>query len=752
MVLHYCIAVENRWNVNTIKSKVTKLFDVFHNSINFTKSNSTNISHNALNKTLSVNETTSNSIFIIHLKDDRKLESRQDSVLSRDDSGSLGGTNAVPLLPRTGAWKQPGKNYLIEDCSPQPPPFYSFVQTHQPVQDSIPNVIHFVYGLKAEEPVFTFLQYAAVASAYRVHQPAAILFHYFFEPCGFFWELARPLVTLRHILPPSSIFGNPVIHYAHKADIVRLDVLLAFGGIYLDIDVVSLRPFSHLLLHDTVMGKEGENGRIGLCNAVIMSRKNSSFLTRWRNEYKNFNGSQWNFHSVILPSRLAQQFPEEIHVLGHTSFFWPLWDRQGLLEMFSSNSYTYNDSLAVHTWDTAIVREGVFDGFSMQWTFECRSVLLSVLKAYVPDPLVSVIMPCYNQKEYILESIETVLSQTFDRWELVIVDDLSPDMCGSFVEQWAQTHLDVRVQRKIRVFTNEANLGLAESRNAAIRRSRGHFVCALDADDKIGGDYFMLFQEALSQDPRATLFYSDQNFFGESSWHWEVSNFDAMLPLIKGPLPVMSIYSKFLWEKVGGYSTVLPRGNEDYDFWLKLCELGIKGKKLDGAQTFYRYKHKSMMRDGDSYRAEELAMMRVRHPNLYHPAALFESLDIVASMAPETAQILSSRLERGVFFCPDDEASTLLWLAALDVKSGQFAQAEGRLLRVENIYFGSIYSPRIGWQARYLRARTLCSQVERSNEGNELLTTLLHDVPALTFVLRVQQVNHTCSRLSNSYS
>lgn len=51
-----------------------------------------------------------------------------------------------------------------------------------------------------------------------------------------------------------SIFGTPVKHYAHKADIVRMEALLRWGGIYLDIDVITLRPFDHLLDKDMVMG------------------------------------------------------------------------------------------------------------------------------------------------------------------------------------------------------------------------------------------------------------------------------------------------------------------------------------------------------------------------------------------------------------------------------------------------------------------------------------------------------------------
>ena len=108
---------------------------------------------------------------------------------------------------------------------------------------------------------------------------------------------------------PEGNFWKPVIHPAHRSDIVRLERLLEVGGIYLDADVFVQRDFDNLLHHCTVLGKEGFYPQYGLCNAVILSEPEAPFLRRWYNEsdlsWKEFN-EHWNEHSVEVPLRLAR--------------------------------------------------------------------------------------------------------------------------------------------------------------------------------------------------------------------------------------------------------------------------------------------------------------------------------------------------------------------------------------------------------------------------------------------------------------
>ncbi|RUS26258.1 hypothetical protein BC938DRAFT_471009, partial [Jimgerdemannia flammicorona] len=217
----------------------------------------------------------------------------------------------------------------------------------------IPNIVHFVHGLKDPDPQLDLIHYLAIKSAHDVLNPTKIYFHYHYLPHGEWFDRARLFLTLRHVELPTKIYNNSVDGYAHRADIVRLDALLEFGGIYMDMDLLSLKPFAPLLDAHFVMGEEGQGGWSGLCNAVILARPNAPFLQRWRATYKTFDQRNWNHHSVVLPGILAKYFPDEVCVLGYKAFFWPLWDKKGLRTMYLEKSYGFEENYGIHLWESA---------------------------------------------------------------------------------------------------------------------------------------------------------------------------------------------------------------------------------------------------------------------------------------------------------------------------------------------------------------------------------------------------------------
>lgn len=214
----------------------------------------------------------------------------------------------------------------------------------------IPNIIHFCFGL-APDARFGILEYLAVRSAVEVNQPDQVLFHYQHEPSGPWWELARPLLSLNRVEAPTEVFGKPVSHYAHQADVVRMQALLKWGGIYLDIDTLCLRPFTGLRVHPFVMGKQPRAE--GLCNAVMLAEPAAVFLRTWWDEYRTFRADKWDEHSVFLPYRLAQRpdLRSHIHIESDRAFFFPHWEQMDLL--FAINdSVPFDQSYCIHYWQT----------------------------------------------------------------------------------------------------------------------------------------------------------------------------------------------------------------------------------------------------------------------------------------------------------------------------------------------------------------------------------------------------------------
>ena len=232
----------------------------------------------------------------------------------------------------------------------------------------IPNIIHFIYGLDPNfgNKPFGLIQYLAVKSAHEVNKPDKIYFVCAYEPTTDWFEKAKPYLEVVKIIAPTQIFGNPLLHFAHQSDVVRLERLLNYGGIYLDMDTICVKSFSPLLTNDFVMGEENsiksfdsENlirkTNKGLCNAVILSQPNSSFLLKWYDSYKNFRSkggdAHWSEHSVVIPGRLSKVYTDEIKILEEQAFFYPSWDEDGLKNLFEYDC-SFPEAYVHHLWES----------------------------------------------------------------------------------------------------------------------------------------------------------------------------------------------------------------------------------------------------------------------------------------------------------------------------------------------------------------------------------------------------------------
>jgi hypothetical protein len=248
----------------------------------------------------------------------------------------------------------------------------------------IPNIFHFVFGMVKEVSTkpFSLSHYLAIKSAVVVNEPAEILFHCHYEPEGEWWEKAKPLLTLNKVEAPESFMGRPLYHAAHKTDVIRLQALYRYGGIYLDLDTICVKPLTGLLSHCFVMGQElnlpyspknkrqeiklairkklGLANKLlfpkpGLCNAVLLAEKNSDFVRTWMEEYKTFRSKgrdkYWNEHSGRVPLKLASHYPHLVTLLSPYAFHYPLYNAAGMKSMFEEVT-EFPESYLHHLWES----------------------------------------------------------------------------------------------------------------------------------------------------------------------------------------------------------------------------------------------------------------------------------------------------------------------------------------------------------------------------------------------------------------
>lgn len=205
------------------------------------------------------------------------------------------------------------------------------------------------------------------------------------------------------------------------------------------------------------------------------------------------------------------------------------------------------------------------------------------------NPHVSIIVPCYNQAEYLSECLQSVLDQNYTNWECLIVNDGSSDNTERIALQW--TTKDTRFK-----YFRKENGGLSNARNFGIIESKGKYILPLDCDDKIGKDYVKLGVSILNNDDSIGVVYCNARFFGVNHRRWILPTFDKKYLLCSNLLFCSAIYRKKDWELIGGYDENMKYGWEDWEFWINLIySLNRNVHKLKYEGFYYRQKANSMV-------------------------------------------------------------------------------------------------------------------------------------------------------------
>ncbi len=230
----------------------------------------------------------------------------------------------------------------------------------------IPNSLHFIFGLSENfggKP-WSLCHYLAVKSALEVNNIEKANFYYKYKPSGEWFEKIENRLNLINVDPPTDIFGKPLLHIAHQTGVMRLQVLLEEGGIYMDVDTISTRPFTNLLNNTCVIATQGTpNGGIeGLCDGVILAEPNSEFLEHWLLSYQSHRSKgrdeYWAEHAVHMPYFLSQKYPELLHIEPYSSFHYPLYHSNepaastiGIKLLFEQD-INFEKAYCHHLWET----------------------------------------------------------------------------------------------------------------------------------------------------------------------------------------------------------------------------------------------------------------------------------------------------------------------------------------------------------------------------------------------------------------
>lgn len=202
------------------------------------------------------------------------------------------------------------------------------------------------------------------------------------------------------------------------------------------------------------------------------------------------------------------------------------------------------------------------------------------------NPMVSVVMPCYNDGRYIQESVASVKAQTYPDVELIIIDDGSDDSDTLAALDALAKEANVQV-------LHAAHVGPSAARNTAIREARGKYILPLDADDTIDPTYIEKAVKRLESHKDTGVVYCEADLFGAQSGKWDLPAYSFESMLFDNIVFVTALFHKADWEKVGGFNENMKAGMEDYDFWLSILGEGKKIEQIPEVLFHYRIKDSS---------------------------------------------------------------------------------------------------------------------------------------------------------------
>lgn len=225
------------------------------------------------------------------------------------------------------------------------------------------------------------------------------------------------------------------------------------------------------------------------------------------------------------------------------------------------------------------------------------------------NPLVSIVISCYNRKDFIAETLNSCLCQTFKEFEIIVVDDGSTDDSLSVIYPYT-------ILSNVTVIRQQ-NGGPGSARNRGILNAKGKYILTLDSDDMLRPDHLQLMVDAISdrEDLIVTSYLRllrEDGSIENAPWsHVPKSYQDAAS---RNFCICCSMFSKSAWQKIDGFdeNRVLI-GREDWEFWIRLYQSGCQVHVIEDYLLLYRIHNDSLSTGSNSKLQDAERYLRNKH-------------------------------------------------------------------------------------------------------------------------------------------
>ncbi|MCC2631324.1 MAG: hypothetical protein K0S20_23 [Patescibacteria group bacterium] len=227
-------------------------------------------------------------------------------------------------------------------------------------------------------------------------------------------------------------------------------------------------------------------------------------------------------------------------------------------------------------------------------------------------PLISVLIPLYNQGAYVIEAVSSVMAQDYPNVQVIVVNDGSSD------------DSEIRMQELVKkyhslIYISQENAGVAKACSAALAEAKGEYVLRLDADDYIPADYLSKLHACLSvAGPKVGYAYCDAHYVGAREGISKAREYSLLHLAQENYIHVSALVRMSALKKTTYFDPALVWGLEDWDLWLSLADQGFSGVYC--RDTFLNYRIKDVPSrnhiDADKYRTMR-ALVYKNHPKIY---------------------------------------------------------------------------------------------------------------------------------------
>jgi len=223
---------------------------------------------------------------------------------------------------------------------------------------------------------------------------------------------------------------------------------------------------------------------------------------------------------------------------------------------------------------------------------------------------VSIIIPCFNDADFIEQSVQSALNQTYENKEIIVVDD------GSNKETKAVLK---RLEPKITLLITQENKGTSTARNVGIKVSSGNYILVLDSDDYFEPEFCERAIKILYEKPNIKLVTCF------ARWFWSDKDFQVFKPaggglkkfLVNSVALGNSLFRKEEWKEIGGYDQQMKKGFEDWEFFIRLHKNCGETYVIPEVLFNYRKKINSRTSIANENKYELLEYIYLKHADLY---------------------------------------------------------------------------------------------------------------------------------------